>query len=129
MRKNAFEPEYANESYLVLILTPFVGDEQIDRLAHVLKAMIDRCKSKKLQQKNISKDFLFCLPKKVLTPREALFGNTVTVPIDDVCDKICAQVATVCPPGIPVVMPGELITRDVINILKLSGFCSIKTVE
>lgn len=129
LRKNAFEPEYANENYLVLILTPFVEDKQIDRLVHVLKTMIDKYASQNLKSKNMSHDFLLNLPKKILTPREALFGETVTVSIDDACDKICAQVATVCPPGIPVVMPGELMTMNTLNILKSSGFESIKILK
>lgn len=128
LRKNAFEPEYANTNYIVLILTPFVDDEQIAKLAYVLKLMVDKCFFQNLESKNRSRDFLFDLPKKIFTPRKALFGKTYTISIDEAYNKICAQVANVCPPGIPVVMPGELITLDTIKILKESGFRKIKII-
>ncbi|BBB90333.1 arginine decarboxylase [Methylomusa anaerophila] len=54
-------------------------------------------------------------PEQVISPRDALFGNTVMVPFEDSEGKICAEIVTFYPPGIPVLCPGELITQEIID--------------
>ena len=55
------------------------------------------------------------LPKQVLSPRRALFGHTRTVPFEQSAGKICAEIVTFYPPGIPLLCPGEMISTDMIE--------------
>lgn len=55
------------------------------------------------------------LPKQIISPRDALFGNTCRVPFADAAGKICAEIVTFYPPGIPILCPGERITQEIIN--------------
>lgn len=52
-------------------------------------------------------------PEQVLSPREALFGHTRKVPFSDSVGQVCAEIVTFYPPGIPLLCPGERISREV----------------
>ena len=53
-----------------------------------------------------------------LLPREAYFAPTVTIPIQEASDLLCAELICPYPPGIPVLMPGEIITTKAIDYLQ-----------
>jgi len=55
------------------------------------------------------------LPK--ITPRQAFFAATETLPIERAVARICAETICPYPPGIPVLMPGEVITLDALEYL------------
>ncbi|WP_414714893.1 aminotransferase class I/II-fold pyridoxal phosphate-dependent enzyme [Sporomusa sp.] len=54
-------------------------------------------------------------PEQVISPRDALFGNTCMVPFKDAAGMICAEIVTFYPPGIPMLCPGERITQEIID--------------
>ena len=53
-----------------------------------------------------------------MLPRDAFFGPTETVPIDDAVGRIAAEQLTPYPPGIPAVVPGEELDRGVLDYLR-----------
>lgn len=55
------------------------------------------------------------MPEQVLSPRQALFGHTRTVPFKKAAGRVCAEIITFYPPGIPLLCPGERISEDVIE--------------
>jgi arginine decarboxylase len=61
-----------------------------------------------------------------ISPREAFFSPTETLPLEQTSDRICAEIVCPYPPGIPVLMPGEVITQQAIAYLRqiqtLGGF-------
>ncbi|MFI6865829.1 aminotransferase class I/II-fold pyridoxal phosphate-dependent enzyme [Nocardia sp. NPDC050406] len=54
----------------------------------------------------------------IMLPRDAFFGPCETVPIDEAPGRIAAEQVTPYPPGIPVIVPGELIDVAVVEYLK-----------
>ncbi len=59
------------------------------------------------------------IPPVVMLPREAFLAPTEFVPFKQSVGRICAEVITPYPPGIPVLSPGEEITHEVVDYLKL----------
>ncbi|HEY9780961.1 MAG TPA: aminotransferase class I/II-fold pyridoxal phosphate-dependent enzyme [Leptolyngbyaceae cyanobacterium] len=63
-----------------------------------------------------------------LSPREAFFAPTETLPIKQTSDRISAELVCPYPPGIPVLIPGEVITPEAIDYLQkiktLGGYIS-----
>lgn len=53
-----------------------------------------------------------------LSPRQAFFAPTETIPVAEAGDRISAELICPYPPGIPVLMPGEIITPAAINHLQ-----------
>jgi arginine decarboxylase len=58
-----------------------------------------------------------------MLPRDAFFAAKETVPADEAAGLICAEQITPYPPGIPVIIPGERITRELLDYLR-SGLAS-----
>jgi lysine decarboxylase len=54
------------------------------------------------------------VPEQVLSPRQALFGHTKTIPFKQAAGRVCAEIITFYPPGIPLLCPGERISEEVI---------------
>jgi arginine decarboxylase len=63
-----------------------------------------------------------------ISPREAFFATTETLPIQETTESICAEIVCPYPPGIPVLMPGEVITKPALEYLQhiqaMGGFIS-----
>jgi arginine/lysine/ornithine decarboxylase len=53
-----------------------------------------------------------------MLPREAFFGRTESVPHDQAVGRIVAELATPYPPGVPVLVPGDVITREAVEYLR-----------
>jgi arginine/lysine/ornithine decarboxylase len=52
-----------------------------------------------------------------LTPRDAFFTKKRRVPIEDSFGEICGELICPYPPGIPVLIPGEVVTHDSLSYL------------
>ncbi len=59
------------------------------------------------------------LPQAVLTPREAFYATVDTVPFAQSAGRICTEVVSPYPPGIPILVPGERITQELVDYLQL----------
>lgn len=59
------------------------------------------------------------IPPFRLLPRDAFLATTQHVPFKSSAGRICAEVITPYPPGIPVISPGEEITPEIIDYLSL----------
>jgi arginine decarboxylase len=53
-----------------------------------------------------------------VSPREAFFAVSEIVPLAETCDRICTEIVCPYPPGIPVLMPGEIITPQALQYLQ-----------
>ncbi len=53
-----------------------------------------------------------------LTPRDAVFAPARRLPLARSCGEIAAEMLTPYPPGIPVLAPGERITRPIVEYLR-----------
>ncbi|NET38107.1 MAG: aminotransferase class I/II-fold pyridoxal phosphate-dependent enzyme [Cyanothece sp. SIO1E1] len=53
-----------------------------------------------------------------LTPRQAFFAPTETIPLNQSLNRISAELVCPYPPGIPVLLPGEQVSEEAIAYLK-----------
>lgn len=51
-------------------------------------------------------------PKIVMNPRDAYYSEKETVPKEKAVGRVSAEVIAECPPGISILLPGELITEE-----------------
>ena len=54
----------------------------------------------------------------LLSPRDAFFATAEVVLVDRACDRISAELICPYPPGIPILMPGEIITPQAVEYLQ-----------
>ncbi|WP_449657941.1 Orn/Lys/Arg family decarboxylase [Amycolatopsis eburnea] len=53
-----------------------------------------------------------------MLPRDAFFGPAEQVPFEEAPGRIAAEMITPYPPGAPGVLPGEVLTRPVLDYLR-----------
>lgn len=123
LRGYGVEPEYADREAVVLIATPFNTQQDFSRLEGALEAF-PRTAPLSLPAAEFPP-----LPPILLSPRAALSAPGEEVPLSHAQGRVAARAACPCPPGIPVVMPGEQITREAAEFLRGYGFFSIKVLK
>lgn len=52
------------------------------------------------------------IPVLALTPRDAFYADTEVIPFEESAGRIIAEFIMVYPPGIPIFIPGEIITEE-----------------
>ncbi|MGV9293509.1 aminotransferase class I/II-fold pyridoxal phosphate-dependent enzyme [Amycolatopsis sp. NPDC003676] len=57
-------------------------------------------------------------PDQALLPRDAFFGPAEQIPAEDAAGRIAAETISPYPPGVPAVLPGEVLTRPVLDYLR-----------
>lgn len=60
------------------------------------------------------------IPRLAMTPRDAFYATTEVVAIDDAVGRISAEFIMVYPPGIPIFIPGEIITQENIEYIHMN---------
>lgn len=121
LRKYKIMEEYLSDSGCVLLFSPFNREEDFKRTG----ALLDEV----LIQNQPFTAFPIVPSEKVMSLREAFLSPKESVPVEKAEGRIAAQVKITCPPGIPLVMPGERLHKEIIKILKNSGIFVIDVVK
>ncbi len=62
-------------------------------------------------------DHEYINPLVAMTPQSAFYAPKVSIPIEKSYGKICSEFVMCYPPGIPILAPGEYITKDILNYI------------
>ena len=115
-------PEMEDGGHVVFICTAQDSDEDFLRLEHILKELQNQIGACPLLPAPP-------LPKKVLSPRQALFAASKTLPLKDCEGEVAASQIAPYPPGIPVVAPGEQITKKELAYFLQIGYNMLSEVR
>lgn len=118
LRAHGAEPEMADGGFVVLICTPWNTPADYDRLAAGIAALPVGKPLPPVPE-------LPPLPPVRVPLRKAVFAPAHRVPLREAVGCIAARTACPCPPGIPVVMPGEEVTAEAAGFLYGYGFFSL----
>ncbi len=93
-----------------------IGDrvQEVERLVSALaeiRRRFQRDPSGMLSQEYID-------PEVVATPQEAFYAEKVSLPLRETEGRICSEFVMCYPPGIPILAPGEKITREILNYIE-----------
>ncbi|MDQ0970393.1 arginine decarboxylase [Neobacillus niacini] len=105
------EVELSDLYNILCIVTP--GDTEEDLLTFI-QALTELSQEYKTHvDKNVDSSVLLPeIPLLVLTPRDAFYADTEVIPFEESAGRIIAEFVMVYPPGIPIFIPGEIITQD-----------------
>ena len=123
LREKGIECEYADENYAVLLFSPVSSDDDI-KIVH--EALISIKAKVPIPFADFSVDIY---PDSKMSIRQALFSKREKVAVDNALDRICAEIKISCPPGVPIVAPGEVITAKCIKVLKRYGILELYVVK
>ncbi len=105
-----------SDMYNILCLIT-TGDDRstVDILLNALREM-----SGEFFQKNEAKELVVKIPEipqLSLTPRDAFYAETEVIPFKESAGRIIAEFIYVYPPGIPILLPGEVISQENIEYI------------
>ncbi|WP_281178198.1 aminotransferase class I/II-fold pyridoxal phosphate-dependent enzyme [Alicyclobacillus shizuokensis] len=90
-------------------------EEDIDQLVDALSRIAQGCSQKPHPALKVQ---VPSLPKLKMSPRAAFYAPTEVVPLAAAVGRTIAEMIMVYPPGIPVLLPGEVITQDNIDYIE-----------
>ncbi len=103
----------ADIEQLVQAFTTITQDDNLSRATGSLQNVIQKWSEQLLFIHPSS--FIIC---PAISPREAFFASTETIPVEKTSDRISAELICPYPPGIPALMPGEMINPAAIEYLQ-----------
>ncbi|MEH2164670.1 MAG: aminotransferase class I/II-fold pyridoxal phosphate-dependent enzyme [Nostoc sp.] len=128
--KFAVTAEFASLQHLTFIISLGNTATDIEQLVQSFTTLAKEYRRTNLTVTNPNGQNLLSTQAHALhsSPREAFFAVSETLPLAKTSDRICAEIVCPYPPGIPVLMPGELITKTVLDYLQqiqaMGGFIS-----
>ena len=98
-------------------------DRDIERLVGALaeiRRLYKKSKIGMMEQEYIN-------PQVIMTPQKAFYMNKEMLPLEKTIGHVSAEFVMSYPPGIPILSPGELITKQIIEYIKYSKIkgCSL----
>ena len=114
LQEQGIWPEMADRGHVVFIVTGVDSMEDLDRLEHALDTL-------DLQGDDLQYP-MPPMPEIVLRPQQALFALAQVLPLETCEGKISACQIAPYPPGVPVVAPGEVITKKHLAYLHEIGY-------
>ena len=122
LRRHNMEPEFADPDYLVLMLTPELGEDALHRIAAVLCTLG--------KKEAIAEGPPSFLPgRQLLSVRQALLSPSETLPSEESLGRILAVPTVGCPPAVPILVCGEAITEHALACFRYYGItdcCVVK---
>lgn len=112
--RHGIQVEMSDLANAVALVTPGHTPEELERLVGALASLPRRGRPARLP----AAEDLPPLPEQARTPREAFWAPGVSVPLDESPGRICAELLTPYPPGIPLLAPGEVVTREHVEYLR-----------
>jgi len=118
-RDHGVQPELGGSCHVLCIVT--VGNVEND-LVRLVRAVRSVAESRPRRVATTTHPgsahaLLAIEPEVVMTPRDAFFSPAAVCSAAAAVGRVCAEVVTPYPPGIPALMPGERITRSLLDEL------------
>lgn len=124
--KHNIQVELSNYYGVLLICT--IGNEKsdFDKFLCAIKSIVEDLnidennnldKSEDNVKKLMKLNYPDLIPQKIISPREAFYGNKRSVALKESVGKISGEYIIPYPPGISLTSPGEVITQEVIDYI------------
>lgn len=102
LRQNNIECEFADPDHVVLMVTPAITEDDLDRLTAALLSLprreaINNCPPPPVK------------PCRAMSIREAMLAPAETLPVSACLGRVLAAATVGCPPAVPIVVSGEVI--------------------
>jgi len=111
--KFSIQMELAETHLILAVLSIGTTQNDLDRFIEGLTGLTKYKKDTKIQHK-----IRFTYPDSYTRPREAYHAPKKYVLIEDALNEVAAENIMVYPPGIPLVIPGEIINQEILEDLE-----------
>ena len=117
LKQYGLQMEMSSGNY-VLAMTSFMDTEEgLERLADALLE-IDATLTVTDQREMFSPEKIYRQPKKAMEFDEVQDGESTSVAFSEAEGRICADYIYLYPPGIPVIVPGEVLDQQTLTVIE-----------
>ncbi|MCJ8011316.1 aminotransferase class I/II-fold pyridoxal phosphate-dependent enzyme [Paenibacillus sp. KQZ6P-2] len=109
------EVELSDMYNILCLVTPGDNEETVSTLLTALRELAATYYNVNTANELIVK--IPEIPQLSLIPRDAFYGDTEVIPFKESAGRIIAEFIYVYPPGIPILLPGEVISQDNIDYI------------
>lgn len=109
------EIELSDMYNILCIITAGDTQQSVDLLIEAMERLSRENFNKRIADEVIIK--LPEIPHLSLSPRDAFYADTEIVPLQQAVGRIIAEFIMVYPPGIPILLPGEVISQENIDYI------------
>lgn len=108
--------ELGEVSVVLAIISVGTTKEHIEKLIDAFKKL----SLKYYRDKNVAQipKYHYSFPSNIVSPRVAYDAPHVIVKLDESLGEISAETVMAYPPGIPLVIPGEIISQDALSLIQ-----------
>ena len=123
LRLRGIEPEFSDRDFTVLMITPENTEGDFEALTSALSEYKAEAKGKE------NEAFTTAPHARVMSIREAILAPCESIPASQAEGRICALPTVSCPPAVPIVVSGEVITKADVEMLLYYGIEIIEVVK
>lgn len=122
LRSGSVECEFADGEAVVLMATPENRPEDFRRVFAALDGIEPRPAFLPLHVPA-------ALPERKMTIRQAVFARREEISCDAAVGRVCAMPCVSCPPAVPIVAGGEVITEEMLPLFRAYGVERVDVVK
>ncbi len=122
LRERNIECEFSDPDFLVLMLSPSMGESDLEKLSSALLSIEKR-------DEITDAPPVFSKPQKAMSIRDAVLSVSKTVFVKDSVGKILGMTSVSCPPAVPVIVSGEIIDESALSAFSYYGIEKCEVIE
>jgi arginine/lysine/ornithine decarboxylase len=120
LRSRKIQCEMSDASNVVLIFSPFNGEEDFE----LLYKAVEECNPEELKDDRIYIKDVY-IPEVKLLPHEVMERKKIKVDMESSKGKICGNAVVPYPPGVPILNLGEIIDTTSLNMIRYYLECGV----
>ena len=114
--------EFSDADFLVLMPSADTLDSELDALISALSAVPKRAAI-------LDRAPTLTPPSRAVSPRDAIFAPSEEIEAERALGRILASVTVACPPAVPILVSGEVVSEDAISAFKYYGIEKIRVIK
>ena len=122
LRAEGIEVEYRDQRYIVMMYSEQNTLEDMRKVSAVLSSIPKKTPLE-------IEPMVLETPTRVMSIRDALYSQVERVDVKRAEGRVYSDALISCPPAIPVLMSGEIVTRDAIDLMLRLGIHQISVVK
>ena len=121
LEKRDVEVEFSDNDYTVLMLTPQNTDSDLEKLISSLSDF---------EKEETKAEIMAVKPhEQVISIRKAMLSSKEIISVEDAEGRILASPTVSCPPAVPIVVSGEKIDKEDIELFKYYGINTVSVTK
>ncbi len=122
LRNKGIEVEFSDPDFVVMMITPENGEEELRYLEEILLSISKKSK--------ITGEIPAIFPcEQAISVGEALFKSSEKISVNEATGRILASPSVSCPPAVPIAICGERLTENAVKCFKYYGIKEIDVIR